>query len=486
VSHDLRHALTRLADADELEVVDREVDRSWEVTAVLERLEQEHRYPATLFRAIAGYPTWSIAGNVFASRRKLAILLGTTPERLTDELGRRLQAPIEPVLVVDGPVQEIVTTGAAASLDAVPLVTHHEKDAGPYVSLGVAVCKDPDTGRRNVGVYRFMQKGPQALVPSLTSISNIADIFRKQEERGQPLDIAIMPGVHPLVALAASYQAPLGIDEYALAGGLMEEPLRLVRARTVDLEVPAEAEVVIEARILPGERHAEAPFADMSGSYSRVKRGPLTQVTAITHRTRPIFQFAFSGHPEATNMAAVCHEVAIMRAVGSASRGVTGVHVPASGYGFHCYIKMKKTPTVEGRERGEQRNVMLAALGAVPQIKLVIVVDDGVDIYDDVAILRTLARRFQAVDPATREERIHIIPNAKGASYDPSSFHREYPSSKLLIDCTLRSDLTEEERASFVDARCRGVESIDIKDYLRSGRPGDLFGMPPRPARASG
>jgi 2,5-furandicarboxylate decarboxylase 1 len=485
MSHDLRHALTRLAEAGELEVVDREVDRSWEVTAVLECLEREHRYPATLFRSIAGCPAWSIVGNVFGSRRMLAILLGTTSDRLTEEMGRRLQAPIEPVLVDDGPVQEVVTSGSAWSLDDIPLVTHHERDAGPYISLGVAVCKDPDTGRRNVGVYRFMQKGPRALVPSLTSISNIADIFRKQEERGQPLDVAIMPGVHPLVALAASYQAPLGMDEYALAGGLMGEPLRLMKAKTVDLEVPAEAEVVIEARIMPGERYPEAPFADMSGSYSRVKRGPLTTVTAITHRERPIFQLAFSGHPEATNMAAVCHEVAIMRAAGAASRGVTGVHVPASGYGFHCYIKMKKTPTVEGRERGEQRNVMLAALGAVPQIKLVIVVDDDVDIYDDVAVLRTLARRFQAVDPATREERIQIIPNAKGASYDPSSFHREYPSSKLLVDCTLRSDLTDEERASFVDARCRGTDAIDLNEYLVGGAPGGLSSASPRPPSRS-
>jgi 2,5-furandicarboxylate decarboxylase 1 len=256
----------------------------------------------------------------------------------------------------------------------------------------------------------------------------------------------------------------------------MGEPLRLVRARTVDLEVPAEAEVVIEARILPGERHAEAPFADMSGSYSRVKRGPLTQMTAITHRTRPILQLTFSGHPEATNMAAGCHEVAIMRAAGAASRGVPGVHVPASGYGFHCYIRMKKTSTLEGRERGEQKSVMLAALGAVPQIKLVI--DEG-------AILRILSRRFQAVDPATRDEHLHVIPSAKGTSYDPSSFHREYPSSKVLIDCTRRSDLTEERHASFVEARCRGVESIDVVNYLRAGAPATSSRHRPRPARAS-
>jgi UbiD family decarboxylase len=142
------------------------------------------------------------------------------------------------------------------------------------------------------------------------------------------------------------------------------------------------------------------------------------------------------------------------------------VHVPASGYGFHCYLGVRKVPTVEGRERGEHRNAMLAAIGAVPQIKLVVAVDDDVDLYDDTAVIGALARRFQAVDPLTGEQRLLVVPNVKGASYDPSSFHREYPNAKLLVDCTLRSDLSDEQRASFVEARCAGSDTIDLGDYL--------------------
>jgi 2,5-furandicarboxylate decarboxylase 1 len=330
----------------------------------------------------------------------------------------------------------------------------------------VTVARDPDTGRPNMGVYRYMQHGSRSFIPSLTSIANISDLFKKAEERGVPLEVAILPGVHPLIALAASYSAPTGTNELALAGGLLGRPIRLVKARTVDLEVPAEAEAVIEARIIPGARYPEAPFADMSRSYSRVKQGPLTEVTAITHRRQPIHQIAFSGHPDATNMAAVCHEVAILRATRQASRGVTAVHVPASGYGFHCYLAMKKRPTVEGRERGEQLNVMLAALGAVPQIKLIIAVDDDVDIFREDAVLGALARRFQVVDPLTRDQRILVIPAAKGASYDPSSFHREYPNSKLLIDATIRSDLSEEQRSSFTEAATVGADRINLAEYI--------------------
>jgi 2,5-furandicarboxylate decarboxylase 1 len=476
MADDLRAALAQLAACGELATVRRPVDRSWEVTAVLDRLEGDDRFPAVLFEAVEGYPGWSIAGNLFATRSKIAAFLGVTPGEVTETLAARLETPIEPVLIhssESAPAQEVVSLGEDADLAALPLVTHHERDAAPYVSLGVTVARDPDTGRPNMGVYRYMQHGPRSFIPSLTSIANISDLFKKAEELGVPLEVAILPGVHPLVALAASYSAPTGTNELALAGGLFGHPVRTVKAKTVDLEVPAEAETVIEARILPGARYPEAPFADMSRSYSRVKQGPMTEVTAITHRRQPIHQIAFSGHPDATNMAAVCHEVAILRATRQASRGVTAVHVPASGYGFHCYLAMKKRPTVEGRERGEQMNVMLAALGAVPQIKLIIVVDDDVDIYREDAVLGALARRFQVVDPLTRDQRILVIPAAKGASYDPSSFHREYPNSKLLIDATIRSDLTEEQRGSFTEAATVGAERIDLADYLSSDpRPG--------------
>jgi 2,5-furandicarboxylate decarboxylase 1 len=447
-------------------VVERQVDRAWEITAVLDRLEREHRFPAVRFASIRGFPGWSVVGNVFASRQAIAALLDAPVDRLTQEVASRLERPVDPVVVRDGPVHERVLLGDEATLEALPIPTHHERDAGPYLSYGVAICKDPETGARNVGVYRFMQRAPRELVPSLTSISNIADIFARQEAKGRPLDIAIVPGVSPLLGLAASYKAALGTDEVALAGALAGEPLELVPARTIDIEVPAAAEVVIEARILPGGRYPEAPFADMSRSYSRQKRGPLVEVLAITHRTDPIFQLAFSGHPDATNMAAVCHEVAIWRAVSQSSSCVTGVHVPASGYGFHCYLGVHKVPTVEGRERGEHRNAMLAAVGAVPQIKLVVTVDDDVDIYDDTAVVGALARRFQAVDPLTGEQRLMVLPNLKGASYDPSSFHREYPNAKLLLDCTLRSDLDDRQRASFEEARCPGSEQLGLDAYL--------------------
>jgi 2,5-furandicarboxylate decarboxylase 1 len=464
-AHDLHDVLDRLRASGLLLETDHPVDPSWEVSAVLDRLERSHRFDPVLFGSVRGHPGWSMLGNLFADRRTIAAVLDVDPADLGAEFTRRIQHPVAPVRVSGGPAQAQVLAGDPG-LDAIPLPRLHERDAAPYVSLGVAFCRDPDTGAQNVGIYRFMRRGALELVPSLTSISNAADIFRRYEQRGQPMDIAIVPGCSPALALAASYRAPAGTDEASLAGGLAGEPLQLMPAKTVDLDVPADAEVVIEAQVQPGERYPEAPFADMSRSYSRVKQGPLVTVSAITHRDDPVLQLAFSGHADASNMAALCHEAAIWQAVRQSTTCVRAVHVPASGYGFHCYLGVEKVPTIEGRERGEHRNAMLAVLGAVTQIKLVVAFDFDVDIFDDNEVLGALARRLQPVDPRTGEQRVTVLGNVRGATYDPSSFHREYPNSKMMIDATIPSGLTDDERAGFSLARCPGSETIRLSDYF--------------------
>ena len=175
---DLRSALATLAGAGLLSVVEKEVDPAWELTAVLDRLEQAGRLPAVLFNAVQAHPGWSVAANLFAARASVAAVLGCSVADVTTVLAARLAAPIPPVVVEHGACQEVVLSGSDATLDAVPLVTHHEGDAAPYISMGVTVCRDPDTGQRNVGIYRYMRQSATTLVP-LTSNANIADIFRR-------------------------------------------------------------------------------------------------------------------------------------------------------------------------------------------------------------------------------------------------------------------------------------------------------------------
>ena len=463
---DLRDFLSILDEHGALRRTKRPVDPAWEMTAVLDRMEAGGDFSAVLFERVKDLPGWRVTGNLFAQRAHFALALNVPEEEILPTFQKRIAMPVPPRTVASGPVHETILTAGDATLDRLPLVHHHENDVARYISSGVCVSRDPDTGILGMGVYRFMVKDGKTLVPSLTQTSNISDIFRRCEEKGQSLEVAILPGVDPLITLAASYGAPMGVDELALAGGLRGEPVDLVPCRTVDLLVPASAEMCIEAEIHPGERHPEAPFADQSLTYSRVKQGPRVTVKAITHRENPIHQFIFSGHPDTLHLMSVIFEATIHESVRRAVPTVRDVYVPPSGAGFHCYVSMTRRPTTEGFETGEGKTALMAILGAAPYIKLAVVVDDDIDVFDEAQVLWALATRFQPIDAHTGEPRYFVVPGAKGASPDPSAFHKAYPSSKLALDATVRVDLPEETRAMFKRAEVPGRNEILLEDYF--------------------
>lgn len=466
---DLREFLEILDEHGNLRRANCSVDPVWEMSAVLGQMEDQGDLSAVLFEEVKGLPGWRVVGNLFAQRHHVAMALNVPEEEILSAFQDRIKRPISPRPVSEAPVKDHVWLGEDATLDRLPLVHHHEKDVARYISAGLCIYKDPDTGVQDMGVYRFMVKDEKTLVPSLTQTSNISDIFQRCEEKGQSLEIAILPGIDPLLMLAASYWAPMGVDELSLAGGLRGEAVGVVPGETVDLMIPALAEMCIEAEIHPGERHPEAPFADQSLTYSRVKSGPRVTVRAITHRENPIHQFIFSGHPDVLHLMSVIFEAMIHDAVRRVVPTVKAVHVPASGAGFHCYVSMTRKPTTEGFETGEGKTVLLAVLGTAPYIKFAVVVDDDIDVFDEQQVLWAIATRFQPIDAHTGEPRYFVVPGAKGASPDPSAFHKAYPSSKIALDATVRVDLPKDVREMFWRATVPGKEQISLEDYFGNG-----------------
>ena len=466
---DLREFLEILDEHGNLRRAKCSVDPVWEMSAVLGQMEDQGDLSAVLFEEVKGLPGWRVVGNLFAQRHHVAMALNVPEEEILTAFQDRIKRPISPRPVSEAPVKDHILVGEDATLDRLPLVHHHEKDVARYISAGLCIYKDPDTGVQDMGVYRFMVKDEKTLVPSLTQTSNISDIFQRCEEKGQSLEIAILPGIDPLLMLAASYWAPMGVDELALAGGLRGEAVGVVPCETVDLMIPALAEMCIEAEIHPGARHPEAPFADQSLTYSRVKSGPRVTVRAITHRENPIHQFIFSGHPDVLHLMSVIFEAMIHDAVRRVVPTVKAVHVPASGAGFHCYVSMTRKPTTEGFETGEGKTVLLAVLGTAPYIKFAVVVDDDIDVFDEQQVLWAVATRFQPIDAHTGEPRYFVVPGAKGASPDPSAFHKAYPSSKIALDATVRVDLPEDVREMFWRATVPGKEQISLEDYFGNG-----------------
>jgi UbiD family decarboxylase len=364
-----------------------------------------------------------LVANVFGSWERAAGVLGATREGFNDAwlAGERRAAP--PVVVESGPVHDVVAIGDEADAEKLPIPWHFAGDAGRYLSAGILVANDPDTGVRNLSYQRMQLKGPRKFGVSLHSRGHIWDYMRRSEERGEPLEVAVVIGAHPTVLMAATARVGADADEYDIAAGLLGGHLELVRAKTIDVDVPAHAEIVIEGRILPGVREPEGPFGEFPGYSTSRSTENVFEVTAITHRADPLFLDIIPG--DAADHLVLCRlfrEPHLLERLREVVPTVRAVHLPKSGTTFHCYVSMEKTA------EGQARQLLMTLFGLEPNIKLGVICDADIDVYDTERVLWAVATRMQA-DTDT-----FIVPKVFCNRLDPSSV--EGMSARLGVDAT--------------------------------------------------
>ncbi|MBI3091616.1 MAG: UbiD family decarboxylase [Candidatus Tectomicrobia bacterium] len=437
----------RLAPGNYLEITEAH-DINLEVCALVGKLEKQRRYPLLCFTKIndlSGEPSkFPILMNAFASRGACAMALGLPPEKsgldLVLEFQRR-EARREKPLVIrrqEAPVKEVV---ADPNLFHLPILTHHLEDKGPYLTMTWS-ARDPDTGVYNSSFHRCYVRDPNHVVMFFER-RHLWDYYVRAERRNEPLPVACVIGHHPAYYLGNCVLTGITEDEYESIGGLMGEPLRLVPSETFgeELLVPADAEMIIEGRLLPQERGAEGPFGDFTGFYGAASESPMVEITAITHRRDAYCMSIFVGHPEHRLLGAIPKEGSIYRKVQSIVPTVTGVCLPISGAGrFHCYISIEK------RCDGEPKLAAMAAFTASELIKHVIVVDHDIDVYDEEQVLWAMASR---VDAATD---IEILNRVKGSRLDPVHPGKDW-GSKLIIDACENDDIDFPNRIATAEYR---------------------------------
>jgi UbiD family decarboxylase len=426
VSQDLRTFLSDLEakSPEQIWRVTGEIDGDYDVAALLWELERRGEMPVVWCERVRG-ARLPLVTNLFGDRRRYAAALGVPPDALAEEWLQRGERRIAPRLVSQGPVTEIVLTGADVDLGTLPIIRHFTEDAGPYITNGIVVAKDPDTGVRNASFHRMQLKSRNRLGTSLHSRRHLWDYARRAEERGQPLPIAVVIGAHPLFHFGAGlWKGPIDVDEYDVAGGFLGEPLEIVSGVTVPVESPAHAEIVLEGSILPGVREPEGPFAEFTGYASERSTQHVFEVTAILRRTNALYQDIAAGiSAEHTTLLAVPQEARLLRVLRANFPTVKAVAYPQSGTcRLHCYIAMKVAA------EGQAKNAALAAFGDDISLKLVIVVDDDVDVTREDEVMWAVATRMQA------DQDLSVIPNAMGAILDPST--RNGTTAKVVIDAT--------------------------------------------------
>lgn len=399
------------------------ISTEYDMAAVAMELERRGQAPILWFDNVAGYD-FPVVTNVFARRSRFAKALDVPVRDLVSEWVGRGDRLIEPVMRERGPIHEVVRTGDDVDLTKLPLMRHFEQDGGPYITNAIVVAKDPDTGLRNASFHRMQLKGPRRLGTSLHSRRHLWNYVERAEERNQAVPVVIVVGAHPLFTFGGLWKGPITTDEYAIVGGLLGFPLEIAPGRTVPVEPPIHAEFVIEGRILPNAREPEGPFAEFTGYASERSTQHVIEVSAIMHRRDAIYQTIVPGiSDEHTNLLAVPQEARLLRTLRQHYPNVTAVAYPKSGTcRFHAYIAMRRPAP------GQARNAAAVALGDDLSLKLVAVVDDDVDVYDDRDVLWAMATRMQA------DQDIDVIRNAMGAILDPSN--RAGLTAKMIIDAT--------------------------------------------------
>jgi len=411
MTKDLRSFIAELEaqSPDDIARVSQPISARYEITALLTQLEKRKRFPLLICERVQGNDA-PVVINAQASRRLMALALECAPEELAAKFSERQSKPIAPVEMINAPVHEVIRTGDEVDLSKVPILTHYDVNAAPYITAGIVVAVDPDTEVRNTSYNRLMMAGKRELRIFMAVGRHLWTLHDKLERCNQPLPVAIVIGVHPLFSLGAQAFTPATEDEYAVIGGMMGEPLRLVKAKTVPIPVPADAEMIIEGQILPHVRRTEGPFGEFTGHAVSQDERPVIEVTAVTHRKNYIFQDVHAGYTEHKLMGAVPREAALIKAVRQTVPTVKNVCMPVSGNcRFHAYISIaKRTP-------GQAKNAICAAIAADMLLKHVVIVDEDIDVFDEEQVLWAVSNRFQA------DKDLVVIANAQGSELDPSA-----------------------------------------------------------------
>ncbi len=428
--------------------VTKEIDTLFEVAAIVTKLERRRRLPLLYFENVKGREM-PVVVNCYATRGRVARGLGVPKERLSERVNEAYKRPIPPVEVDSGPVQDIVLLDNDIDLGKFPAMVYHNTDGGPYITAGIVVAKDPDDGSINLSYNRLMVKGKDKLGIFMTKGKHLNAIYTKMESQGKPMEIAISIGNHPAWAIGTLAIGPYEEEEFSVIGGLKGSPLELVKCKTVDLMVPAGAEMVLEGQVEPYTREIEGPFGEFTGYSIPAGENPIIRIKAITHRENPIYQDICGGqHREHLTMATIPMEANYLRVVKGAVPEVKAVRVAAP---FTLFISLQKT------YEGQAKSAMIAAFAADLYLKHAIVVDHDIDIMNLQHVLWAMATRTQA------ERDVFIIPKARGSSLDPSAEPLGV-YDKMGIDATAKPSLENFPPVNRVPKEV--MDRIRLEDYV--------------------
>ena len=454
---DLRRWLAHLSDSGRVAVMREDTPLQHTLSAIAKRLDG---LQAAYFPKPGGHPVPVVSG--FMSRRAwIAEAMGVPESELLQRFRDAAERPLrwQEVAKGEAPCQQVVHRDRDVR-EVLPVPTHSEHDNGPYITAGLVIARNPATGVQNVSINRIQVHSRERMA-ILMLPRHLWTFYKTAEARNEALEVAVVIGIDPLTLLASQAIAPIDCDELEIAGALHGTPLRVTKCLTNDVRVPADSEIVIEGRILPGVKEAEGPFGEFPKYYSAREHREVIQVDAITHRSDPIYHTIVPAEMEHLLLGSIPREATLLAHLQRSFPNVLDVHLAIGGVGrYHLYVKIRKT------HEDQPKNVICAAFGAHYDIKQVIVVDDDVQVHEPQQVEWAVATRFQA------DRDLVVIHGAQGSVLDPSTTigqdfgdgvapppHLQGLSAKMGLDAT-RPVVYHEH--VFTKVRVPGEDEVDL------------------------
>jgi len=406
-----REYLKKLDEDGRLRKVDVEVSKKLEISGILKEME-----PTPVMFNNVKESEFRVVGNMICTKNVIASYFGVSPADLIPMLSKAISEYSEPEVISKAPCQEAIES--SVDLDKLPILFHCEKDGGNYISSAVVITRDPDYGQ-NMDFHRAMQFSKDKLSTRIVRGRHFHTFLEKNGE----LEVAFCIGNTPNILIAGATSVDIGVDELYIANAL--EPINIVKANSVDLLIPAEAEFVLEGRVYLEEKHSEGPFVDLTETYDIVREEPVFEVKKITHRKDAIWQALLPGALEHKILMGMPREPTIFNEVNKAGVKCLDVNVNPGGCSWlHAIVQIDKKSEEDGKMAIE------GAFTGHKSCKHVFIVDKDINIYDPLSVEWAMATRFQG------DVRMVIKDKEPGSSLDPSAEPGTKMTTKIGFDLT--------------------------------------------------
>lgn len=415
-------------DDDIIEITE-EVSTEYEITSILKK----HPHDTLIFTNVKD-SEMNIISGICNTRDKIAKSIGTSVDKITENIINATNNPtsIENIKNFD----EIYPNNECANLSKLPILKHYPKDKGKYITAGIVIAKDPDTGLTNASIHRMLVHSDDELGIRIVP-RHLYTYYKRAEELNQELEVAIAIGLSPSTLLASTTSISISENELEVANTFKDGDLTLVKCETVDIEAP-ECEILLEGKILPNKRKSEGPFVDLTDTYDKIRDEPVISLTRMHYKDNPYYHAILPAGNEHKLLQGLPQEPRIYNSVKNTLPTVQNVVLTEGGCCWlHAVVSIKK------QTEGDAKNVMMAALSAHPSLKHCVIVDEDINIFDPVDVEYAVATRVKGDDD------IFIIPKARGSSLDPVA-EIDGTTTKVGVDATKSfHNIDDYERVSF-------------------------------------